>query len=159
MNFQSQKMPLQIRLSKKLALLLFMCANSLWIQAQEINSPDKNLSLKFELKEGGIPSYQLSYKQKAVLKPSSLGLELQNLPSFLDGFTVTNTAQSSVDENWNPVLGEEKTIRNHYNELVVTLAQAKNNNIYIRIRFRLFNDGLGFRYEFPMQIVLSSFVI
>ena len=87
MNFQSHKMPLQIRLSKKLALLLFVCANSLWIQAQEINSPDKNLSLKFELKEGGIPSYQLSYKQKAVIKPSSLGLELQNLPSFLDGFT------------------------------------------------------------------------
>jgi hypothetical protein len=159
MNFQSQKMPLQIRLSKKLALLLFVCANSLWIQAQEINSPDKNLSLKFELKEGGIPSYQLSYKQKAVIKPSSLGLELQNLPSFLDGFTVTNTAQSSVDENWNPVLGEEKTIRNHYNELVVTLAQAKNNNRYIRIRFRLFNDGLGFRYEFPKQNDLSYFVI
>ena len=158
MNFQSQKM-LQIRLSKKLALLLFVCANSLWIQAQQINSPDKNISLKFELKEGGIPSYQLSYKQKAVIKPSSLGLELQNLPSFLDGFTVTNTAQSSVDENWNPVLGEEKTIRNHYNELVVTLAQAKNNNRYIRIRFRLFNDGLGFRYEFPKQNDLSYFVI
>ena len=72
---------------------------------------------------------------------------------------ITNTAQSSVDENWNPVLGEEKTIRNHYNELVVTLAQAKNNNRYIRIRFRLFNDGLGFRYEFPKQNDLSYFVI
>ncbi|MEP6803037.1 MAG: glycoside hydrolase family 97 N-terminal domain-containing protein, partial [Flavobacterium sp.] len=94
MNFQSQKMPLQIRLSKKIALLLFICANSFWIHAQEITSPNKNLSLKFELKEGGIPSYQLSYKQKPVIKPSSLGLELQNMPSFLDGFTVTNTAQS-----------------------------------------------------------------
>jgi hypothetical protein len=140
MNFQSNKALLRVSLSKTVALCLFVCACSLWAQAQDIVSPDKNLSLKFELKEGGIPSYQLTYKQKAVIKSSSLGLELKDLPAFMNGFTVTNTAQTSVDESWNPVLGEEKTIRNHYNELVVTLAQAKNNNRYIRIRFRLFND-------------------
>ena len=115
MNFQHQKSLLQIR-GKKIALFLFICANAAWIQAQEITSPNKNISLRFELKEGGIPSYQLSYKQKAVIKPSSLGLELKDLPSFMDGFTITNTAQSSVDESWNPVLGEEKTIRNNRSE-------------------------------------------
>jgi len=73
MNFQSNKALLRVSLSKTIALSLFVCA-SLWAQAQEITSPNKNLSLKFELKEGGIPSYQLSYKQKAVVKPSSLGL-------------------------------------------------------------------------------------
>jgi sugar phosphate isomerase/epimerase len=77
----------------------------------------------------------------------------------MDGFAVTKTEQKSVDESWNPVMGEEKTIRNNYNELVVTLAQAKNNNRFIRIHFRLFNDGLGFRYEFPKQDDLKYFVI
>lgn len=115
--------------------------------------------MQFELKENGVPSYQLTYKGKAVIKSSTLGLELKDSPSLLDGFTVTNTAQANVDTSWDPVLGEEKTIRDNYNELVVTLAQAKNNNRYIRIRFRLFNDGLGFRYEFPKQPNLNYFVI
>lgn len=159
MNFKSKKMFLTIRNSIKITGLILVFLAPLLAQAQTINSPNKNLSLQFELKTNGVPSYQLSYKGKAVIKPSNLGLEIKDAPSFMDGFAITKTEQKSVDESWNPVMGEEKTIRNNYNELVVTLAQAKNNNRYIRIHFRLFNDGLGFRYEFPKQDDLKYFVI
>jgi glucan 1,4-alpha-glucosidase len=159
MNFNSKKMILPLGNSMKIIGLFLVCLAPFLAQAQTINSPNKNLSLQFELKTNGVPSYQLSYKGKAVIKPSSLGLEIKDAPSFMDGFTITKTEQKSVDESWNPVMGEEKTIRNNYNELVVTLAQAKNNNRYIRIHFRLFNDGLGFRYEFPKQDDLKYFVI
>ncbi|HYG40574.1 MAG TPA: glycoside hydrolase family 97 protein [Cytophagales bacterium] len=127
--------------------------------AQTITSPDGNLSLKFELKDKGVPSYQLMYKKKTVIKPSTLGVETNDVPSFQEGFTVTNTEQTSFDTLWNPVLGQEKTIRNNYNELLVTLTQEAQKGRYIRIRFRLFNDGLGFRYEFPKQDELKYFII
>ncbi len=106
-----------------------------------------------------MPFYQLTYKNKQVIKQSTLGIEVKDGASFTDGFTVTNTAQATVNDTWEPVMGEQKTIRNNYNELAVTLMQPKNNNRYIIIRFRLFNDGLGFRYEFPKQEGLSYFII
>jgi len=159
MNFKPKKMLIPFRYIIHLVGLFLVCLSSFLGQAQVISSPDKNLSLQFELSANGVPTYQLSYKNKAVIKPSSLGLEIKDLPSFMDGFSITNSAQNSVDNSWNPVMGEEKTIRNHYNELVVTLAQVQNNNRYIRIRFRLFDDGLGFRYEFPKQNDLNYFVI
>lgn len=139
--------------------LLFVCMSSFLVHAQVVYSPNKNLSMKFELKENGVPSYELSYKGKPVIKSSTLGIEIKDVPSFMDGFTITNSSQTTVDDSWNPVMGEEKSIRNNYNELVVTLAQAQNNNRYIRIHFKLFNDGLGFRYEFPKQKDLNYFVI
>ena len=129
------------------------------VQAQEISSPDKNLSLKFELNDAGAPTYQLKYKKKDVIKTSKLGLETKDVSSFLTGFTVAKTEQSSADESWNPVWGEQKTIRNHYNELLVTLTQKAEKDRLIRIRFRLFDDGLGFRYEFPEQDNLNYFII
>jgi len=129
------------------------------IKAQTILSPDKNLTLKFALAANGAPTYQLTYKQRQVIKTSKLGIETKDVPSFLDGFTVTKTEQQSFNESWNPVWGEQKTIRNNYNELLVTLAQKAVKDRYIRIRFRLFNDGLGFRYEFPSQPNLNYFII
>ncbi|WP_183562252.1 glycoside hydrolase family 97 protein [Mucilaginibacter sp. SP1R1] len=144
---------------KTLLVAALMLHAVLFVKAQEITSPDKNLTLKFELKDNGVPTYQLSYKQRPVIKTSKLGLETKDVPSFLDGFTVTNTEQSTFDESWNPVWGEQKTIRNHYNELLVTLTQKSVQDRYIRIRFRLFNDGLGFRYEFPSQKNLNYFII
>lgn len=143
---------------RKLLLLFCFSAITLFLKAQELSSPDKNFSLKFEVKDG-IPFYQLSYKKKTVIKPSKMGLELKNAPSLLDGFTVTNSQTSTVDNSWNPVWGEQKTIRNHYNELVVTLTQSDEKERFILIRFRLFDDGLGFRYEFPAQKNLTYFVI
>ncbi|TRW27471.1 glycoside hydrolase family 97 protein [Flavobacterium zepuense] len=139
--------------------MLFSVFNTFVMQAQNLSSPDKNFSLQFKLEQNGVPSYQLTYKGKAVIKPSTLGIEVKNAASFTDGFTVSKTEQATVNTTWEPVMGEEKTIRNNYNELLVTLTQPKNNNRYIGIRFRLFNDGLGFRYEFPKQDGLSYFII
>ncbi|NBL64368.1 glycoside hydrolase family 97 protein [Flavobacterium sp. NST-5] len=129
------------------------------IQAQEITSPDKNLKLTFSLDTKGTPIYQLNFKNKAVIKPSKLGIETKDVPSFLDGFSVEKTSTTTFDETWEPVWGEQKTIRNHYTELLVVLSQKAEKNRKINIRFRLFNDGLGFRYEFPEQVNLTYFVI
>lgn len=125
---------------------------------QSITSPDKNLELKFSLTENGVPEYQLHFKGKTVIKPSKLGLELNNMPSLMEGFKVAEVEKNSVDNNWDPVWGEEKTIRNNYNELLIRLDQESHDR-HIFIRFRLFNDGLGFRYEFPEQENLNYFVI
>ena len=146
-------------MQKIIILFLVIVLNTIIVNGQTISSPDKNLSLTFELKENGVPTYRLSYKQKDVIKSSKLGLETKDVPSFLDGFTVTNTEQSTFDESWNPVWGEQKTIRNHYNELLVTLSQKAVKDRSIKIRFKLFNDGLGFRYEFPAQSNLNYFII
>jgi len=144
---------------KSLLLFLLVLTSGWMVQAQEINSPDKNLSLKFELNASGTPTYQLKYKKKDVIKTSKLGIETKDVPSFLTGFTVVKTEQATADESWNPVWGEQKTIRNHYNELLVTLSQKAEKDRFIRIRFRLFDDGLGFRYEFPEQDNLNYFII
>lgn len=144
---------------KLLFVVAVMLHAAVFVQAQEISSPDKNLILKFELKDNGVPTYQLSYKQKEVIKTSKLGLETKDVPSFMDGFTVAKTEQNTFDESWNPVWGEQRTIRNNYNELLVTLTQKAVQDRMIRIRFRLFNDGLGFRYEFPSQKNLNYFII
>lgn len=142
---------------RKLVFLIVFCTPVFLLNAQVLTSPDKNLSFKFELNKG-VPSYQLSYKNKPVIKPSTLGIETVDVPSFMEGFTVVKAEQKSVDDSWSPIMGEQKTIRNQYNELLVILIQ-KNLNRFIHIRFRVFNDGLGFRYEFPKQDSLKYFII
>ena len=136
-------------------LALFMGSAAM---AGSITSPNGQLQLNFSVNPQGEPVYELFYKGKAVIKPSKLGLELKNDPGLMNGFTLTDTQTSTFDETWEPVWGEVKQIRNHYNEMAVTLNQkAQDRNIIIR--FRLFNDGLGFRYEFPLQKNLNYFVI
>ena len=126
--------------------------------AESITSPDGQLKLDFSVNTQGEPVYELSYKGKEVIKPSKLGLELKNDPGLMGGFACIDAKTSTFDETWEPVWGEVKSIRNHYNEMAVTLNQkAQNRNIIIR--FRLYNDGLGFRYEFPQQKNLNYFVI
>ncbi|WP_053976174.1 glycoside hydrolase family 97 protein [Mangrovimonas xylaniphaga] len=140
-----------------LFLVLFLAFQGIW--AQVVQSPNGALEMEFSLKQNGTPTYQLSYKNKAVVKPSSLGLELKDdKTSLLNGFEIVNTETATFDENWTPVWGEEQTIRNHYNELAVTLKQTETDRT-MRIRFRLFDEGLGFRYEFPSQPNLVYFVI
>ena len=113
----------------------------------------------FALESDGTPDYTLSYKGRVVIKPSKLGLELKNdKHSLLNGFEITKTDTSSFDETWRPVWGEVAIIRNHYKEMAVTLSQ-KETGRQMLIRFRLFDDGLGFRYEFPSQKNLVYFVI
>ncbi|MFH6970117.1 glycoside hydrolase family 97 protein [Flavobacterium petrolei] len=128
-------------------------------QSQQLKSPNGKFVMEFSLQNDGTPSYSLNYKNKAVVKPSKLGLELKNdKKSLLNDFTVIDTKATTFDENWKPVWGEVASIRNHYNELAVTLNQ-KETERHIVIRFRLFDDGLGFRYEFPSQKNLTYFVI
>ena len=152
----------------------------LMVNAQKLTSPDGNFIMNFSLNQEGAPVYELTYKNKAVIKPSTLGLELKKedankkttfdwkertdkdqldaKTNLMTGFTIKDTETSTFDETWKPVWGEESEIRNNYNELAVTLEQPENDR-YIIIRFRLFNDGLGFRYEFPQQKNLNYFVI
>ncbi|ULC59185.1 glycoside hydrolase family 97 protein [Flaviramulus sp. BrNp1-15] len=131
---------------------------SVFIGAQELKSPNGELTMQFSLENAGRPTYKLSYKNKSVIKPSHLGLELKNDKSLLNDFTIVKSETATFDDTWQPVWGEEKDIRNHYNELAVTLKQNETDRI-ILIRFRLFDEGLGFRYEFPTQKNLVYFTI
>ncbi|WP_075602541.1 glycoside hydrolase family 97 protein [Saccharicrinis aurantiacus] len=127
------------------------------IKAEELKSPNGNFNLKFEV-NNGVPIYQLDYKGKPVVLDSKLGFILKDTADLTDGFTIIKTENSSFDETWEPTWGEESEIRNNYNELAVTLNQDKEDR-QLLIRFRLFDDGLGFRYEFPNQNNLIYFVI
>ena len=147
---------------------------------QKIKSPDGVLEMTFQLTSEGTPQYALNYEGQKVILPSNLGFELRGVlkaqklvfnedgtiskedrepcNSFYDGFKVTGVETDSFDETWEPVWGEESQIRNNYNELLVCLEQTETQR-QMNIRFRLYNDGLGFRYEFPYQKNLSYFVI
>lgn len=144
---------------KKIILVITICFSFLGLQAQELKSPNGDLEMKFSLQENGTPAYQLFYKGEEVIKTSTLGLELKDdETSLMSGFEISDSKTSNFDETWTPVWGEQAEIRNHYNELAVTLNQSSTDREMI-IRFRLFNDGLGFRYEFPQQKNLVYFVI
>lgn len=127
------------------------------LNAEVLKSPNGNLVLHFDLKDG-IPYYKVEYKNMAVINESSLGLELKDAPALLDGFELVEAQRGTFDETWEPVWGEWKSIRNHYNEMAITLKQSSTDRS-ILIRFRAFNDGVGFRYEFPEQDNLNYFVI
>lgn len=128
------------------------------MNAESISSPDGNLVLNVDVTATGEPEYSLTFKDKEVIKPSKLGFVLKNAENLQSGFTITGVDTLIVDETWQPVWGEESSIRNHYKEMLVHLDQ-KNTDRKMDVRFRLFNDGVGFRYEFPMQKNLSYFVI
>ena len=147
----------KVQIMKKLLLVYLLLGVVLSVGAEELKSPDGRLLMEFEIKDG-VPVYQLSYDDKAVIKESKLGLELKDAHDLIGEFQLTNAETSSFDETWQPVWGEWKEIRNHYNELAVTLVQDGTEHVML-VRFRLFNDGLGFRYEFPEQDKLTYFVI
>lgn len=148
------------KMIRKLISTVFAFILPFIMNAQEVvTSPNGNLSLKFELQANGVPTYQLTYKDKSVIKPSTLGLDTKDVTSFKKDFTQVKVERNSADSKWTPVWGEQKTIRNHYNELAITLEQKAEKGRFIVIRFRLFNDGLGFRYEFPKQQELRRFII
>ena len=129
------------------------------MNAQELKSPNGNFKMVFAIENDGTPTYQLFMKNKEIIKKSKLGLELQkDKKSLLNDFKLVNEVRKTFDETWKTVWGEETEIRNHYNELALTLKQNETERNII-IRFRLFNDGLGFRYEFPEQKNLTYFVV
>ena len=127
-------------------------------KGETVASPDGNLSVTFSLTAQGVPTYQVDYKGIAVVKPSTLGIELNEENSLMDHFRVNKTSTSTFDETWKPVWGEEKEIRNHYNELFVEMEKPENGR-FMNLRFRVYNDGVGFRYEFPQQQYLPYFVV
>ncbi len=145
---------------KKILLLLLGCfIFTQLVTAQELKSPDGNFTLKFSLEADGTPTYLLTYKKDTVIRSSKLGFELKgDRKSLLNDFTIVDSIRSTFDETWEPVWGEQKEIRNHYNELFVNLQQAGGKR-QMAVRFRLFNDGLGFRYEFPASGSLRYFTV
>ncbi len=152
---------------KKLNVLVMGLLLPMLAAAQTVKSPNGNVSVTFSLTEKGQPTYEMSYKGKTVCKPSHLGLELakdkhaskgMEETSLMDGFTETGSKTSTFDETWKPVWGETATIRNHYNEMEVNLNQAASKR-NITIRFRVYDYGMGLRYEFPQQESLNYFVI
>ena len=152
---------------KIISLCLCALMMPLLLVAQQVKSPNGNVVVSFSLVDNGVPTYKVSYKGKPVIKQSRLGLELtpsQNDgikaedTNLMNGFKVTNTETSSFKEVWKPVWGETSSILNHYNEMAVSLTQ-ENPNRTIIVRFRVYNDGMGLRYEFPRQSNLGYFII
>ena len=150
----------------KITVLLCAVLLPLLATAQEVKSPNGNVAVRFYL-DGGRPTYEMSYKNKAVVRPSRLGLEFakdkhaskgMRETSLMDGFEVKDTKTSTFDETWKPVWGEVAQVRNHYNELAVTLDQPATKREMV-IRFRVYDEGMGLRYEFPQQDSLVYFVI
>lgn len=125
--------------------------------AEVVKSPDGKVAVDFDVKNG-VPTYSMTFNGKTVIKPSALGLELVDAPDLMDGFSLKGTETSTFDETWQPVWGETRDIRNHYNELLACLEQPETGRL-MNIRFRVYDDGMGFRYEFPLQDNLTYFVV
>lgn len=151
---------------RKIKLISALLLLPMAMMAQTVTSPGGKVAVKFSL-DNGRPTYEMTYKGKTVVKPSHLGLELAKTKyaskgmeetDLMDGFTVAKTDTSSFDETWKPVWGQTATIRNNYKEMAVTLNQAATKRNIV-IRFRVYDDGMGLRYEFPQQDELNYFVI
>ncbi len=140
-------------------LVLTLVFATFAMYAQTVHSPNGRLSLTVDLTSDGTPTYALTFQKKAVIKQSKLGIELKDEPGLSNDFAISSIETTTVDETWKPVWGEVSQIRNNYRELAVTLQQASPKSRTMVIRFRLFNDGLGFRYEFPMQNDLGYFTV
>jgi alpha-glucosidase len=142
---------------KRLLLTIAIATLALFSRAEEVTSPNGKMKLSFDL-QNGVPVYSLKLNNNEIIKPSKLGLDLKDAESLMNGFRVADTKTTAFDETWKPVWGETSKIRNNYNELTVTLNQQSTHREMI-LRFRIFNDGLGFRYEFPEQENLHYFVV
>ena len=142
---------------RKIIFLMSIFAAHLTM-AQQQSSPDGSVMLSFSLKSDGTPSYKVTYKNKPVINESTLGFTLKKADPLTNNFKVVDTKKSTFKETWKPVWGEESEILNHYNELLVSLEQ-NNTNRKMNIRFRVYNEGVGFRYEFPSQKELTYFVV
>jgi glucan 1,4-alpha-glucosidase len=139
-------------------ICFFIIASNTHLKAQELKSPDGNLTLVFSVNAAGAPVYSLSYKKKEVIKESKLGFVIKSDIMLNNGFQIAAVKFQSENSTWKPVLGEQKEIQNLYNELKADLVQDKSKR-KMSMYFRLFNDGLGFRYEFPVQDNLRHFII
>ena len=129
-----------------------------FLNAQTVQSPSKEIAVTFKLTAEGRPSYSVNYKNKPVIKESLLGIALKETEALETGFEITNTQNKSVDESWKPVLGEQSVIRNTYNQAIFSLLQ-KATGRKLDIVFKVYDEGVAFRYEFPKQDKLNYFII
>ena len=143
---------------KKVIIVLMGIIMAMTANAIEQKSPNGNIVLNVELNAKGTPEYQVTYKGRPVINPSTLGIELAEENSLMDQFRINKTSTSSFDETWQPVWGETRDIRNHYNELFLEMEKPSNGR-FMNLRFRVFDDGVAFRYEFPQQQYLNYFVV
>jgi len=163
-------------LKKFIILFCLLLASSLCANGETVCSPDGNISVNFKV-EDGIAKYDVSYKGRTVIAESRLGIELKSdnstntfndfsvktentdgKASLFSGFTLTDVKKNSFDDTWQPVWGENDSIRNNYNEMTIRLDQESFGR-HILVHFRVFNDGMAFRYDFPAQKNLNYFVI
>ena len=142
---------------RKLHLLVFLIS-ILSVEAQNVSSPSKTISLNFKLSSDGKPTYSVSYKTKPIVKESTLGIAIKESKSLETNFKIDSIGQKSFNETWQPVLGEQSNIKNSYNEMTVALSQPSTDR-RINIIFRVFDEGIAFRYEFPKQKNLNYFII
>ena len=140
--------------SFSIALLFF----GFCVVAQNIQSPSKNVSLDFKIDQNGKPTYTVSYKNKPVVLQSSLGIYMKDGSNLVSNFSVDNTKKETFNETWKPVLGEQSSIVNHYNEMSIALSQAGTNR-KMNIIFKVYDEGVAFRYEFPKQKDLNYFIV
>ena len=143
---------------KRLLLTLSLSLTlALVTHAAEMTSPNGDIKVDFQL-VNSVPTYSVSFRGKTIVKPSKLGYELARGENLLDGFTLVGNETSAFDETWKPVWGENSSIRNNYKELLVQLVQ-KSTERYMNIRFRVYNEGVGLRYEFPQKGKLNYFTV
>ena len=142
----------------KFILLFLICCFFNLVSAQELESPSKDVSLKFSINNLGEPTYTVYYKGKEVIKPSKLGLLLKDGTNFTKDFEIIKSEESTFDETWQPVLGEQSNIRNHYNQLFIELKQ-QNTGKLLNLVFKAYDEGVAFRYEFPFEKTVKYFVI
>ena len=142
---------------KKLSLLVLLLTISFG-NAQSILSPSQKLSLTFSLSKEGKPTYSVTYKNQSIVSESTLGIKLKASNSLDANFVIDSIGHKSVNETWQPVLGEQSNIKNNYNEMTLALSQMGNNR-KMNIIFWVFDEGVAFRYEFPNQEKLNYFII
>ena len=141
-----------------ITLITFCFCQFAFSQSYKVSSPDKDIELSFSV-EKGIPAYSLTYKNKVVIKTSKMGFLLKDAEPLKSDFKVLASSQNLYDETWTTVWGEQKFIRNNYNELRVSLIEDSKSPRKLEIVFRVFDDGIGYRYEFPVQDNLQYFVL
>ena len=154
--------------TKKLLVFSFVILFGMNLFSQNktiVYSPSKNIEVSFWLNDQGAPMYRMAYKGKPVIQPSAMGFQIKQtitntpLPSLTDSLVVSNTTETVSDTKWKPVWGDVKEIRDNYNQLTVSLSQKRDKAILFNIVFKVFDDGMGFRYEFPAQANLNHFIV
>ncbi len=136
--------------------LLMSCNNKKEIS---VDSPDNNIVVEFALSDSGQPLYLIKHKNKTVIDTSYMSFDFKDLPSLKDDFKILNVSKGTADETWEMPWGEQLEVRNNYNELTISLEERSESKRLLNIHFKVYNDGIGFRYEFPEQGNLKNVLI